>query len=124
MTTLKTQMTNDVTTIFLNVDEFAETANYTPKGGEKILGIIVIPDFSTQMPTDEIEGEYFRKIGEFFISSADVAEPGKGDIVELISGTEQGEWILTELIEKENTGAAFMAIRKERKTIGHVNRGT
>lgn len=123
MTTLKEQMLDDVENIFLNVDDFAETANFIPKTGDRVNDIIVIPDFSTQVPTDEIEGEYFRKVGEIFIAYADVAEPVKGDVVDITSGVEQGEWILIEMIERDNTGAAWTAIQKARKTIGHINRG-
>lgn len=123
MTTLKAQMVTDRDEIFLNVDEFGETADFTPKTGDAVSDIIVIPDFTTQIPNFEIEGEHLRKTCEVYISYADVAEPAKGDKITITSGVEQGDWILVELIERDNTGSAWSCIQKERKTIGHINRG-
>jgi len=71
--TFKTQMTEDITSVFFNTDEFADTCVYTPKAtGIAIPNVAVILDLGTALTQSEygaIESDTAT------IKASDVAKP-------------------------------------------------
>lgn len=110
--TFAENLADDVTNVFLNTTEFAETISYTPSGGQAA-------DISAQVLREDIEPDYGddgrvrRRSARVFISTADVASPGEQDTLVFDSLT----WAV-ERVERVEGGMAELLVRR----VEHVER--
>ena len=77
--TLKSQITSDVTTIFLNTREFAESVTYTPSDGTA-LTITAVVERETFDENFGGDGRHLTKMAFVHVAAADVASPSINDV--------------------------------------------
>lgn len=100
--TFKTQLTDDLKNVFLNTDEFAESATYTPAGGTAKTISVIIDEGSGEgyMGADALDHAAIMRI-----MVSDISEVVAGDQVtcgsdiwEIVDGEKSAdglEWIAT-----------------------------
>ncbi len=76
------QLTADVSNVFLNADEFAETITYTPQtGAASSIDCIFTEESSTDQQEQVSAGVRVRRTATVIIRSADIAAPRRHDTV-------------------------------------------
>ncbi|MCK5614113.1 hypothetical protein KAR91_70265 [Candidatus Pacearchaeota archaeon] len=79
--TLKADILSDIDDIFFDVDDFAESVTYTPKGGAPAV-ILAIVDFGENL---KISGKTVKEAASVTVKASDVPTPKYKDTVEINS---------------------------------------
>jgi hypothetical protein len=107
--TLKSQMAADLTALFLNTDEFAESTTYTPNGtaigATTTFSLNVVPGDIDPAFLPTVSGEQDQRTAQFVavlsLVQAGIAtvegssrDPRRGDSLVIASGAYAGTWIV------------------------------
>ena len=90
---LKEQMAADVSAVFFNTDEFAETVTYNGAS------IVAIPEIGeSNKKGNEFSGDGSADRAEFCVKATDIADPVPGDVIVHNSKS----WIVVRVLESDN----------------------
>lgn len=88
--TLKTDMAADLTNVFFNTDEFAESISYTPKGGAAATIKVILSDEDATIQSPTAPGDHMVVVAQY----TDIATPQRGDTFTINSIT----WYFVEIV--------------------------
>lgn len=103
--TLKTQMAADLTALFLNTAEFADTATYTPNGAASGFSVTLVPGDVDESFLPTASGEADRRMAQFIgvlslirtgilAIEGTVRDPRRLDSFVIASGAYAGTWVV------------------------------
>jgi hypothetical protein len=123
MPSLKSIMSDDISTVILNTDDFAELANYQPDGSVTTFPIIIaIGDVTDQMisiATGRADQQEISATGKLSVMRAGIATiegserpPQPGDVIIIPSGAQAGVWTIVN-VSVDGGDGAVMRLRFE-----------
>ncbi len=103
--TLKTQMAADLTALFLNTDEFADTGTYTPNGAASGFSVTLAPGDIDESFLPTPSGQADRRMAAFtgvlsliragiLVIEGTVRDPRRLDSFVISSGPYAGTWVV------------------------------
>ncbi len=102
---LKTQMQDDVSTVFLNINDFAQEITYTPSGGvATTINAVVVRSEDTALIPFDVEHSQEKRIS-IEVSTTDVVTMSRSDtftidsLVWLVEGSSQQDGVGMRTIE-------------------------
>jgi hypothetical protein len=123
--TLKTDMAADLTAIFLNTGEFADTATYTPNGAASSFTVTLVPGDIDESFLPTPSGEADRRMAQFtgVLSllragilgiEGTVRDPRRLDSFVIASGAYAGTWVV-ERYSADLGGGVLLYARYEQR---------
>jgi hypothetical protein len=123
--TLKTDMAADLTAIFLNTDEFADTATYTPNGAASGFSVTLLPGDIDESFLPTASGEADRRMAPFtgvlsllragiLAIEGTVRDPRRLDSFVIASGAYAGTWVV-ERYSADLGGGVILYARYEQR---------
>lgn len=118
--TLKSQMTADVASVFLDTDDFGESVTFTPNGAATSFACTVVPGDVDAGFGATPSGEADRRLCPFFASLAAlragilgiesaVRDPQRLDSITFASGAFAGTWIVERCVADADDGVMVYA---------------
>ena len=126
--TLKSDMAADLTALFLNTDEFADTASYTPNGAATSFSVTLVPGDIDEsfLPTES--GEADRRMAPFvgvlsllragiLAIEGTVRDPRRLDSFVIASGAYAGTWVVERYAADLGGGVTLYARYEQRHQV-------
>lgn len=121
--TLKTDMAADLSDVFLNTDEFADTATYTPNGASTTFSATLVPGDVEESMLPAPSGEADRRLVQFtgslallragiLVVEGTVRDPRRLDSFVIASGACAGTWVV-ERVSPDLGGGVILFSRYE-----------
>jgi hypothetical protein len=133
--TLKTQMAADLTALFLNTDEFADAATYTPNGtaisATTTFSLNLVPGDVDPSFLPTVSGQQEQRAAQFvavlslvqagiLVVEGTSRDPRRGDSFVIASGAYDGTWLIERVWADIGGGVTFFARQALRNQIAGV----